>query len=149
MDALSSMIRMRLLPTGPVLDMAGLRPGKGKFENEHGTAAGPAARHAHRAAELLRGESPAVQAEAVSVHAGREAVREQAGHVFRRYADAVVDDAYAYAGRRRFDAQRDELVGSAGFVARVLGVAHEIDQNLQNLVFVDGDRWHFAEFTAQ
>src|SRR6202166_4113443 len=133
MDALSSMIRMRLLPSGAVLDMASLRPGTGEFENEHGAAAGPVARHAQRAAELLRGEGPAVQAEAVSVHARREAVREQAGHVFRRDAHAVFDDAYAHAGRRGFDAQGDQLVGSARFVARVLGVAHEIYENLQHL----------------
>src|ERR1700688_4483561 len=149
MAALSSMIRMRLLQSGPGLDMVTLCKGARKLENKRGPAARPVARHAQRAAELVSGERPAMQAEAVPVDARREAVREQAGHIFRRDAYTVVDDAYAHAGRRRFDAQRDELVGSAGFVARVLGVAHEIHQNLQHLVFIDGDRRHLAEFAAQ
>ena len=46
-------------------------------------------------------------------------------------------------------AQGDLLVGSARFVAGVFGVAHEIDQDLQDLVFVDGDRRHLAEFALQ
>src|ERR1700722_3055340 len=136
MDALSSMIRMRLLASGPELDMAGLRAGTWKLENEHGAAARPVAGHAQRAAEFLRGEGAAVQAEAVPVDAGREAVREQARHVFRRDAHTIVDDADAHPGRRRLDAQRDELVGFAGFVARILGIAYEIHQNLQDLVLI-------------
>src|SRR5271165_5990083 len=116
MDALSSMIKMRLLPSGPMLAMAAFAHGAGKLENERCSAAGSVAGHAQRAAELLRGKRTTVQTEAVSVNASREPVRKHAGHILRRYAHTVVDDAYAHAARRRFDAQSDELVRSAGFV---------------------------------
>src|ERR1700675_1826538 len=101
---------MRLLPSGPMLDMAAVRRVAGKLENERCAAAGPVAAHAQRAAEFLRGERTAVQTKAVSVDASREALRKQAGHIFRWYAHTVVDDGYAHADRRRFHAQGDQLV---------------------------------------
>ena len=50
---------------------------------------------------------------------------------------------------RRFDAQRDGLVRAARIVASVLGVAHEVHQDLQHFVLVDGDRRDLAEFALQ
>ena len=56
---------------------------------------------AQGAAELLRGERAAVQAETVARGARREAVLEQPRHVLRRDADAVVGDRDAHAAAAR------------------------------------------------
>src|ERR1700734_914328 len=140
MAALSSMMRMRRLARDVGLAMSGLCRAAGQFESECGAAARSAARHPQRAAELLSRECPAVQAETMPVHASGKTVSEQAGHIFRGNAHAVVDDGDVHTGRRLFDAQRDEFVRSARFIARVLGVAYEIHQYLQDLVLIDGDR---------
>ena len=50
---------------------------------------------------------------------------------------------------RALDAQRDEFIGPARFVARVFGIAHQVHENLQHLVLVDGDRRDVAEFALQ
>src|ERR1700737_970974 len=126
MAALSSMIRMRRLASGAELAMGGLGGAARQLENEGRTEARPVAGHMQRAAEFLRGECPAMQAEAMPVYSSREAVREQAGHVFRRNSPPIVDDANAHAAGRAFDAQGEKLVGPARFIARVLGIAHEI-----------------------
>src|SRR6185437_9637175 len=105
MAALSSMIRTRRLAVVCGLDMRGLRRAAGQFEHEGGAAAGSVALHAQRAAELLRRERAAVQAEAVPGGARGEAMAEQPRHVLRRDADAVVDDADAHAAFGRLDAQ--------------------------------------------
>ena len=47
------------------------------------------------------------------------------------------------------DAQGDELIGPSRFVACVFGVAHQVDEDLQDFVLVDGDRRHVAEFALQ
>src|ERR1700680_2820865 len=105
MAALSSMIRMRRWLSEAALGKGGLRGAARQLENERCAAARPVARHEQGAAEFLCGERSAVQAEAVPGRAGREAVSEKAGHILRRDAHTVVDDANAHAGRRFFDAQ--------------------------------------------
>src|SRR5258708_16111642 len=82
MAALSSMIRMRRLASGTELAMGGLDKAAGQFEDECRAETGPVAGHAQRAAEFLGGERPAVLADAVAVHASREAGREQAENMF-------------------------------------------------------------------
>src|SRR6266403_586324 len=149
MAALSSMIRIRRLARAAESGTGILRRAARQLEHECRAASRPVARHEQRAAELLGRERPAVQAEAVPVHASREAVREYPGHVFRGNSHAIVDDANAHTGRRAFYAQGEKLVGPARFIARILGVAHEIHQNLQHLVLIDGDRRHLVEFAAQ
>jgi len=37
------------------------------------------------------------------------------------------------------EAHGDSLIGAAGFVAGILGVAHEVDQDLHHLVLVRGN----------
>src|ERR1700727_1657921 len=123
MAALSSMMRMRRVAREVELAMSGLCRSARQLESERGAAARSAARHPQRAAELLSRERPAVQTETMPVHASREPVSEKAGHILRGNAYAVVDDGDVHAGRRPFDAQGDELVGSARFIACVLGVA--------------------------
>src|SRR5882762_9214916 len=103
MAALSSMIRMRRLAGGGESATGGLRSAARQLENERRAKARPVAGHMQRAAEFLRGECPAMQAEAVPVHSSREAVRKQAGHIFRRNTHPVVDDANAHAAGRAFD----------------------------------------------
>ncbi len=65
---------------------------------------------------------------------------EQAVHVFRGDADPIVDDRDAYSLRRGGNAQDDELFRLARLVAGILGVPHQIDENLQHLVLVDCNR---------
>src|SRR5579859_4204320 len=113
MAALSSMIKMRRLARGPELGTGSLRRAERQFENERRTASRSVARHQQRAAEFLGGQRPAMQAEAVPIHASREAVREEAGHIFRGDAHAIVEDANAHTGRRAFDAQGKKLVRPA------------------------------------
>src|SRR5258708_4948717 len=149
MAALSSMIRMRRLARAVESGTGRLRRVARQLEDECRAASRPVARTEQRAAEFVEGERPAVQAEAVPIHARREAVCEQAGHIFRGNAHAIVDDANAHTGRRALYAQGQKLVGPARFIAGILGVAHEIHQNLQYLVLIDGDRRHLVEFAAQ
>src|ERR1700730_14868884 len=119
MAALSSMTKMRRFASGAELATDGLGIAAGQVENECRAEARPIAQHTQRTAQFLSGERPAMQAEAVSVHAGGEAVREQAGHVFRGNADPIVDHANTHAGRRLLDPQSKQLVRSARFVACV------------------------------
>src|ERR1700687_6248014 len=99
MAGLSSMIRMRFAPSGPVLDMGGIHRGERKLENERCTTARPVAFHEQGAAEFLGGERPAMQAETVTGGTRREAMSEQAGHVFRGEAHAVDAPAQERHGR--------------------------------------------------
>src|SRR5215471_16530041 len=64
----------------------------GQLERERGAAVGAVAGREQAAAELASGERRAVQAEAVALAAGGEAVLENAGEVLRRDAHAVVAD---------------------------------------------------------
>src|SRR5258708_38493321 len=113
MAALSSMIRMRRLARGVESGTGRLRRAARQLEHECRAASRPVARHEQRAAEFLGGESPAVQAEAVPIHARREAVREQAGHIFRGSTHAIGDDANAHTGRPALYAQGKKPVGPA------------------------------------
>ena len=96
MDGLSSTIRIRAgkFGGGGVTHWGSLRVRRffGQEKREGGAFADAIAVGGERAAELFDGEGAAVQAEAVAVAAGGEAVAENAGEVFRRNADAIVDD---------------------------------------------------------
>src|ERR1700738_997959 len=109
MAALSSMIRMRRLASGAELAMGGLGSAARQLENECRTEARPVAGHIQRAAEFLRGECAAMQAEAMPVHSSREAVREQAGHIFRRNTHPIVDDENTHPTGCAFDAQGEKF----------------------------------------
>src|ERR1700679_3348567 len=129
MAVLSSMTRMRRLASGAELGTGGLRRSAWEFENEGRAVSRSVAHHAQRAAEFLRRERPAMQAEAVPGRAGREAVGEKPGNVLQGDAHPIVDDADAHARRCALDAQCEKLVGPSRLIACVLGVAHQIDQN--------------------
>src|ERR1051326_7974052 len=64
----------------------------GQFQGEGGAAAGAVAMGAEGAAHFAGGQGAAVQAEAVTILPGGEAVGKDAGEILRRDADAVVDD---------------------------------------------------------
>src|SRR3984885_16206167 len=145
MDALSSTINIRRWASDAGSATGGLRAVVGQLEYERGSAARSLAGHPQRAAEFLRRKSAAVQAEPMSVRAGGKAVSEEARHVLRGNAHSIVDDADAHAGRSLLDAQGNQFVGPARFIAGVLGVAHQIHPDLEHLVLVHGDRRHFAE----
>src|SRR5579871_158179 len=147
--ALSSTINTRRLMTGVALDTVHAPRLPWQLEHEACAVAEPFARGAQAAAELLRGDRPAVQAEAMPGLARRKAMVEQPRHVVGRDADAVVDDRDAHAAWDLLGPQRQQLVLPAGLVAGVLRVAHEVDEDLQHLVLVDGDRCDFGELAAQ
>ena len=150
--ALSSMTRMRRLMVAAAAGPSHGAPPAVRPAARGGMRAlsGAVALGAQCPAELLRRERAAVQAEAMAGLAGREAVAEQPAHVLRRDADAVVDDAIcAPLPGSRLDAERQQLVLAPGLVAGVLGVADQVDEDLQHLVLVDGDRRNVAELAAQ
>src|SRR5665213_1915820 len=149
MAALSSMMRMRRMTKEAKLTTGMLQGNARQFEYEGGAASRPVTLGMQGAAKFLGCERATVQAEAVAGLTGGEAVSEQAVPVLGEDADTVVDDGDAHADRGAFYAQGDEFFGFTRFVACVLGVAHEIHQNLQHLVFIDGDRRHVAEFAPQ
>ena len=69
-------------------------------------------------------------------------MRENQREIFRRNANPIILHDYVHAlfahGR---DRDRDPLVDALHVVERVLGVAEEIDQNLQHAVPVHSHRW--------
>src|ERR1700738_2037322 len=99
MAALSSMTRMRRLARVAVLRTEGVARRARQLENEGRSAAWPIAFRMQRSAQFLGRERAAVQAEAVPGLPCRKAVSEQAVHVLRRDADAVVDHGEAHAVR--------------------------------------------------
>ena len=75
-----------------------------------------------------------MQAEAVTVRPGGEPVGEDARKILRGNAHAVVpdDEADGVAGAR-LQAKREHLVAGATLVQRILGVADQVDEDLQHL----------------
>src|ERR1700722_11065795 len=102
-----------------------------------------------RAAHLFGGYRAAVQSEAVSISASSEAVTEDALEVFLRDADAGVDDGDEQRSIRRADPYRDPFIIALRFVAGVLRVADDVDQDLQDFVPVDLYWRHVRVVAAQ
>src|ERR1700677_1914231 len=117
-----------------------LRGGR-EFQDEGGALAGAVAETAEGAAQLPGGDGAAVQAKAVAVGAGGEAVFEDAGQVFGWNADTIVRDGNLdEAILSRAGAEDHFFVGVAAFVAAIFGVSNEIDEDLEDLVFVNKNR---------
>src|SRR5450631_423759 len=149
MAALSSMMRMRRLGAFESC-MGTIFPSHtGQFEDECGAPARAVAFSMQGSSQLLSRECAAVQAKTMPRLSSRKAMGEQAVHIFRRDANPVVDDRDAYPLRRRGNTQDDDLLGLARLVAGILGVAHQIDENLQHLVLIDRNGWYWGELTLQ
>src|SRR5687768_8217744 len=101
---------------------------------------------AQAAAQFGGGERSAVQAEAVTVLAGREAVGKDARQVAGGDAGAVVAYRYPDAAADLSYAQRHAFFRALQIAAGLPGVAHEVDEDLQHLVLLHADRRHFLEF---
>ena len=78
----------------------------------------------------------------MTVFAGRESVIENAGQIFRGDAHAVVSGGYLNATISTRNAHCQPLVVAAGFVAGVLRVADQINQDLKHFVPFDNDLGH-------
>src|SRR6516165_10390700 len=87
-----------------------------------------------------------MEAKTVPAFTRGETVRENPSQVFRWNADAIVgDDNVDKTFVRGGDGDDEFLVGALNVVQSVLGVANQIDENLQYLMAVDADRWHGRE----
>src|ERR1051325_4748497 len=138
---LSSMIRMRRLVRMFILVCNQVA---GDFQREGGATARAFALGAQGAAQFLGRQRAAVQAKTVAISPGREAVVEYAREILRRYSHAVIRHRDPDPVRSVDHAHGQPLVGTAGFVAGVFGVAHEVDQDLQHLVFLGRNRRHLG-----
>ncbi len=86
-------------------------------------------------AEFHGCQRTAVQTKAVAVLAGAESVRENARQIVRDNSDAIINHADLDAfGRRAFYLHEHLFVRAAAFIAGVLGVGEQVDEDLQNLV---------------
>src|SRR5579862_4573825 len=120
---------------------------KRQFEDEGGTFAWAVAVDGERAAHFPGGQRTTVQTETVAVFASREAVRKDAGEIFRGNAHAVVDDFDSNPIRSgSIDAKADDAICRIIRVARIFGVAKQVDEYLDHLVAVDGDFRDLDEF---
>ena len=71
----------------------------------------------------------------------REAVAEDVGQIFGGDADAIVPHGDATASALGIDGHGDAWIRPSGILGSVLRVAQEIDEDLQDLVFVHPHRW--------
>src|SRR5580704_12022261 len=90
-----------------------------------------------------------MQTEAVAGFAGREAVAEDALEIFRRDADASINDGYQHFALGRPHTHRYALLGASGLVARIFGVAYHVYEDLQYLVLVERYQRHVLEIAHQ
>src|SRR5258706_16369942 len=132
MAALSSMMRMRRLG-GFESCMGGVPSHVGQFEDECGAKSRAVAGREQGPSQLLSRECAAVQAEPMSRLSSRKAMGEQTVHVFRGYADPIVDDLDAYSLRTGGNGQDNDLFRLARLVAGILGVPHQIYEDMKNL----------------
>ena len=101
----------------------------------------PRAGRRQAAAQLAGGLGAGVESEAVAVGAGGETVAEKPRQIFGRDADPVVADGQSHVlGLGRFDREGDEFFPVAGFIDGLVGVANQIDQNLQHHASLRPDR---------
>ncbi len=115
-------------------------------KSEGGALAGPVAVDGERAAEFFGGQGAAVQAETMAVPASREAMGKDAGQMLGTNADAIVDDLDGDRFLlRRKDADGQTFVMPFGSAEGVLGVANEVDEDLEDPVLVQRDRWHRSD----
>src|ERR1035437_1428716 len=118
-------------------------------KRERGTLAQAFTFYPNVSSKLAHGQRAAVQAEAVAIVARGESVLENAREVLRRDADTVVADLNSHmAVAIPADPQRHQSVGPSRVIQRVFGIADEVDQSLQNSVFVGDDRRGFLELAA-
>src|SRR5215213_7122635 len=81
-----------------------------------------------------------MKAEAVSAFPRCEAVREDPCQVFRLNADAIVGDIdFEESAGGDACAEPDLFVRAISLVASVLGVTDQVNEDLQNLVFIGPD----------
>ena len=112
----------------------------GQFERERGSFARSVALRGQSASEFFGRQGAAVQTEAVTVFSGGKAMVEDAGQVLGRNAHTIIDyrDPDVVLGVVH---PHDHLfVIAPGFIAGVLGVTDQVDEDLQNFVFIRAER---------
>ena len=114
-----------------------------QFEGEDGPFGQAVAVCAEQSAHFAGGIGAAVEAKTVAVLAGGESVRENSGQVLGRDADAVVGDRdLDLVVSVHGNGDGNAAVRGAEFVDGVFGVADQVDQDLEDLVFVHQDGRH-------
>src|SRR5881396_3848148 len=87
------------------------------------------------ATHFFSGVGPAMQPKAVAILLGRKTVVEDSGEVLRLNPDTIVDDADLDPVGGGHSYTDDQPPGAVGLVVHgILGVAEEINENLQHLV---------------
>src|ERR1700733_1702102 len=114
-----------------------LRRHERQRQRKNSALSGTGALCAQCASHLFGRDRAAVQSEAVAINASGEAVTEYALQVFLGDADAGVDDGDEHRFIRRPDPDRDLFSIALRFVAGVLGVADDVNQDLQDFVPAD------------
>src|SRR5580658_2225286 len=149
MAGLSSIISRRWVTRSDSSAMGALRRGERQREREGCPCARTCALGAQRSTQFLGRQRTAVQPEAMTVFARGEAMTEDTVEILRRDTDAGVADGDDDLVCVEPYADRHALLGAAGFVTRILGVADDVYQDLQDLVLVDGYRRHLLEVAHQ
>src|SRR5208282_1115655 len=148
MLVLSSTIRMRWLGLISVLFMGiseclfsvQRNPSRGQFQSELGAFAGTVTARAQASVHLLGRVCAAVQSEPVTVFLGGKSVVEDFCHVLWWDADPVVaDDNFDAVRSRRSDADDHAFLVFANVLHGMLGIAEEVDENLQKLMAIDAN----------
>ena len=111
---------------------------KRQFQGEDGSLSRPVAVRRQRAAHLPSNHEGTVQSEPVPVGSSCKSARKEATEIFAGNSHPVVhylnsDPVVSLPA----DAEPDLFARAARLVAGVFGIADEIDQGLQDLVFID------------
>src|ERR1043165_1890745 len=146
------MIKMRLLNGSGKLIFAPRRSGKAalawQLQREGCTLAHTVAMSRQRSTHFLSRQHATMQAKAMAAFLCSKSVTEDAGQVLRRNTDAIIDHDNFNSIAPVANTERELSVYALGTLARVLGVANQVDENLQHLVLFDRDRWHVLNFFA-
>src|ERR1019366_5052651 len=116
-----------------------------QLQNKSGAVARAFTLGPQRTAHLAGRQRAGVQAEAVAVGFGGKPVSEDPGQVFRRQSHAAVLDRQADAALAQpADAEANHFLPlvTVALLHRLLGIAQQVQQNLEYLVLVRRDRRH-------
>ena len=118
-------------------DLRPIRVLEWQFQGERGALARSIAVGRQSPLHFFRRERRAVKSKAMAVLSRGEAVGKNARQVLGRNADTVIRDLDGDPViAAPADPDGDFLVGPGGFVAGVLGVVQDVDEDLEHLVFV-------------
>jgi hypothetical protein len=120
---------------------------EGQFKDKRSAFAGPFALADQGAAQFFGGEGAAMESEAMTAGAGGESVVEDAGEVFQRDTNAIINDGdpNPFSGFGQLNFQLFVFV--AGIVTGIFGIANQIHEDLQDLVFFQNNGRELAKVT--